>query len=146
MKKQIFALAIGLFISLSAFSQTEKIIGKWKTFDDKDNSAKSVVHIFKSTNGKYYGKIEKLFKNPGKLCAECEGNNKDKPVLGLLIITNMTDNNGTLSGGTILDPKNGKIYYCTITYDATTDKLQVRGSLDKKGWVGRSQVWIREDS
>ena len=44
------------------FAQADKIVGKWKTIDDKDGSEKSIVNIFKATNGKYYGKIEKLFR------------------------------------------------------------------------------------
>lgn len=133
-----------LMLTMSMFSQVDKIVGKWKTIDDKDGSTKSIVHIFKSTNGKYYGKVEKLFKNPDKKCVECEGSNKNKPILGLIIINGMLEKQGSLTGGTILDPTNGKVYRCNISYDVKTDKLSVRGSLDKMGIMGRTQTWIRE--
>lgn len=144
MKKTLVSLFLLIAFSVSGFSQIDKIVGKWKTIDDKDGSAKSIVHIFKATNGKYYGKIEKLFKNPDKTCTECEGTNKDKPVLGMLIINGMILKDGVLTGGTILDPNNGKIYKCNISFDPQTGNLNVRGSLDKSGWIGRSQTWIRE--
>ena len=131
-------------ISLSGFPQIGKIVGKWKTIDDEDGSAKSIVYIYKATNGKYYGKIENLFKHPDKRCTECEGSNKNKPILGMVIINGMELKGNVLTNGTILDPENGKVYYCTLSYDASSKNLVVRGSLDKKGWIGRSQTWIKE--
>lgn len=142
MSKKIISLLCVLLFTVSVFSQVDKIVGRWKTIDDKDGSTKSIVFIFKATNGKYYGKVEKLFKNPDKKCTECEGTNKDKPILGMVVVNGMTEKEGTLTGGTILDPNNGKVYKCNMTYDAETGKLNVRGSLDKSGWIGRTQVWV----
>jgi len=144
MKRSILSAFLITLFSLTAFSQVDKIVGRWKTIDDKDGSAKSIVYIFKATNGKYYGRLEKLFKNSESLCTECEGANKNKPKLGMQIINGMVEKEGMLTGGTILDPSNGKIYYCNISYDKQKGELSVRGSLDKKGWLGRSQTWIRE--
>lgn len=144
MKKILIPLFCLFIFSLSTFAQAERMIGKWKTIDDKDGSAKSIVYIFKATNGKYYGKIEKLFKNQDRICAECEGANKDKPILGMMVIVAMIEKDGKLTGGTILDPNNGKVYRCNISLnESNLDKLDVRGSLDKNGWIGRSQTWIR---
>ncbi|MEI6753511.1 MAG: DUF2147 domain-containing protein [Paludibacter sp.] len=141
--KTLITFAFLIAFTMSGFAQVDKIVGKWKTIDDKDGSEKSIVLIFKATNGKYYGKIDKLFKEPEKLCTECEGANKNQPILGMMIINNMIENEGKLTGGTILDPKNGKVYKCNISIENENDKLSVRGSLDKNGWIGRSQTWIR---
>ena len=143
MKKVFILFALFMIFSVSCFAQVDKIVGKWKTIDDKDGSEKSIVLIFKATNGNYYGTIEKLFKNPNGICSECEGANKNKPNLGLRIINDMVESDGKLTGGTILDPKNGKVYKCNISFDSKTSNLKVRGSLDKGGWIGRSQTWIR---
>jgi len=140
--KKLFTTAFVLLLATAVFSQTSKITGKWKTIDDKDGKVKSIVEIYKATNGKYYGKIEKLFDNPNKVCTECEGNNKNQPIQGLIIINGMSEKDGKLTGGTILDPKSGKIYYCTISFDEKENKLVVRGSLDKRGFLGRSQTWL----
>jgi uncharacterized protein (DUF2147 family) len=142
MKKAIISLTVLIFISLSGFAQVDKIVGNWKTIDDEDGSAKSIVRIFKATDGKYYGKIIELFKNKDSLCTECPGADKNKPKLGLLVIKKMVVDENTLTGGTILDPNNGKIYKCNISYDSKEGNLHVRGSLDKHGWIGRSQTWI----
>ena len=141
--KSLFTFALLIAFSLTGFAQANKIVGKWKTIDDKDGSTKSIVLVFKATNGKYYGKIEKLFKDLEKLCTECEGANKNQPILGMMIINNLEEKDGKLTGGTILDPKNGKVYKCNISLESDADKLNVRGSLDKFGLVGRSQTWIR---
>ena len=129
---------------ITGFAQADKIVGRWKTIDDDGVTAKSIVVIFKSTNGKYYGKIERILTDPNKKCTACEGANKNQPMAGLTIINGMVEKDGKLTAGTILDPNNGKIYYCNMWIEASTpDKLQVRGSLDKRGWLGRSQTWIR---
>lgn len=132
-----------LFVAVSASAQIDQIVGKWKTIDDKDGSEKSIVNIYKSSNGKYYGKVEKLFKEPNKKCDDCEGANKGKPIVGMTVLNDMTEKDGTLTGGTILDPANGKVYRCNISIDAKTGKLKVRGSLDKKGMIGRTQTWVK---
>ena len=36
-----------------------------------------------------------------------------------------------------------KNYYGKITYNAADNTITLRGSLDKRGWIGRSQTWIR---
>jgi uncharacterized protein (DUF2147 family) len=143
MRQVLFTFALLIAICFSGNAQGSKIVGKWKTIDDKDGTAKSIVYIFRATNGKYYGKIEKMFKDSGKLCVECEGANKNQPVLGMMIINNLIEKDSKLTGGTILDPKNGKIYKCNLSLESGGEKLNVRGSLDKSGWIGRSQTWIR---
>lgn len=142
MKSLVVLLALVAF-SFTGFAQVNKMVGKWKTIDDNDGSTKSIVVIFKATNGKYYGKIEKLFKDPEKLCTNCEGAYHNKPILGMMIINNLVESNDKLSGGTITDPKNGKVYKCSIYIDSDRDILNVRGSLDRLGIVGRTQNWIR---
>jgi uncharacterized protein (DUF2147 family) len=142
--KQVLVTFVLLFaMSVAGTAQVDKIVGKWKTIDDKDGSAKSIVSVFKATNGKYYGKIEKMFKDSEKLCIECEGANKNQPILGMMIINNLIEKDTKLTGGTILDPKNGKVYKCNLSIEKGSDRLTVRGSLDKSGWIGRSQTWIR---
>lgn len=143
MKKITLLLLLCMTFSAMSFGQIDQILGRWKTIDDNDGSTKSIVYIFKATNGKYYGKIEHLFKNPEKKCTECSGTNKNKSVLGMMIINEMIEKDGALTGGTILDPNNGKVYKCNISYDSKTGKLNVRGSLDKGGFIGRTQVWIK---
>jgi len=48
-----------------------------------------------------------------------------------------------LISGYLLDPESGKKYYGSISYDAQTGKLKLRGSVDKFGVLGRTQYWLR---
>jgi len=42
-----------------------------------------------------------------------------------------------------LDPESGKFYYGKIYLEK--GRLVLRGSLDKRGWFGRNQTWIRAE-
>ena len=128
-----------------AYSQVNSIVGNWKTIDDETGEAKSIVRIYKGTDGKYYGKIEKLFNNPDGKCDKCKDENKDKPILGMVIITDMKEKGDNLEGGRILDPAKGETYNATISYDKATGKLKLRGSLDRWGMLGRIQFWEKAD-
>ena len=143
--RKIILLAM-LFIATMANGQVEKILGRWTTIDDKENIPVSVVNIYKGTDDKYYGQIEKILVKgeENKLCTECEGTLHNKPVVGMVIVNNMEWRDGKLQGGTILDPDNGKTYYAKMWVDPETGKLILRGSLDKRGLLGRNQEWVRK--
>ena len=51
---------------------------------------------------------------------------------------------GILKGGTIYEPESGTTYYAKISYNEADNTITLRGSLDRRGWVGRSQTWIKE--
>ena len=140
-----FILLAILFITGIANAQIDKIVGRWTTIDDKENIQVSIVNIYRSTDGKYYGQIEKILVKgeENKICTECEGALHNKPVVGMVIVNNMEWRDSKLQGGTILDPNNGKTYYAKMWLDTQTGKLVLRGSLDKRGILGRNQEWIR---
>ena len=79
-----------LFTACSVWAQAP-IIGKWKTIDDETNQPKSIVEIFEK-DGKFYGKIVKLFLKEGDnqhpTCDKCadDDDRKDQPTLGMEII------------------------------------------------------------
>ena len=137
--KQITSIVFLLLFQIG-FSQT--IFGKWKTIDDKSGKEKGIVEIFEK-NGKIYGKIIDILEKEHKhqKCKKCEGEDKNKPILGLIIIKGLTKNGNFYDGGKVLDPKNGKKYDCKITLEGK-EKLNVRGYIGI-ALVGRSQTWIR---
>ena len=135
MKKCLLLLAL-VFSSLFASAQIDKIVGEWYTVDDETGAVKALVDIYKGDNGLYYGKIIKVFKN-GQ-----ENPNSDRK--GLVIVKDMKAEDGILKGGTIYEPESGKTYYAKISYNEADNTITLRGSLDRRGWVGRSQTWIKE--
>ncbi len=140
MKKILFCLMC--FISLSATAQVNAILGKWYTVDDNTGEKRSIVEIYKADNGMYYGKILELIGQPqDELCVPCVGDDHNAPVVGLNIIRDMKEEDGKLVGGRVLDPENGKFYYAKISLK--DGKLVLRGSIDKRGLLGRSQTWVK---
>ena len=131
----IFMLSV---ISVSLHGQD--IFGKWKTVDDNTGKARSIVEITQK-DGKAYGKILKLFREPGEdldpVCDECTDNRKDKKVIGMTIITDMELDDDEWEDGKILDPENGKVYDCKLWLE--DGNLKVRGYV---AFFYRTQTWF----
>ncbi|WP_424961591.1 DUF2147 domain-containing protein [Ekhidna sp.] len=131
---------ISLFLASLLYSQS--IVGTWKTIDDESGKPRSVVDIYEK-DGRYYGKIIKLFREPGEdpdpVCEECEDHRKGKKVIGMEIISDMKYDKGDeeYRKGEILDPENGNIYDCKLWIEE--GKLKVRGYLL---FFYRTQTWL----
>ncbi len=137
MKKIILGIMFMLFTV--SFTYGQSIVGKWKTIDDETGKAKSIVEIYKKGN-QYYGKIvELLIKPESNTCVKCKDDRKNKPLVGLEIIRNMELDDDEYEGGTIADPKTGKVYKCLIKPN-DSDKLDVRGYIGFS-LIGRTQTW-----
>lgn len=145
------AAAIGLvgvlLGAVAAHADTSTAAGVWRTVDDKTGKERSVVRI-EEVNGAYQGRIEKLLNrqpddDPDGLCRACEGERKDKPVVGMTILWDLKKDGSQYTGGHILDPKNGKIYRAKMKVLDSGRKLEVRGFIGVS-LLGRSQTWVRE--
>ena len=127
-----------MLLSISIHAQS--VIGRWKTIDDDSNKPKSIVEVYEK-NGKIFGRIEKLYLEPGEdpdpVCDECTDHRKDKKVMGMTIITDMEKDGDEWNGGKILDPENGKIYRCKIWVE--DGNLKVRGYI---AFLYRTQTWL----
>jgi uncharacterized protein (DUF2147 family) len=136
MRVIIFLLMLAGGFSASA----QSITGKWVTIDDSSGKKRSVVEIYES-QGKYFGKIIKLFREPGEdpdpVCDECEDHRKGQKIIGMNIITDMKKDGSELDGGEIMDPENGNIYKCKIWREGA--ELKVRGYLY---FLYRTQTWL----
>jgi uncharacterized protein (DUF2147 family) len=137
--KLILSIVI-FFIFQVSFSQT--IFGKWKTVDDETGMENGIVEIYEKA-GKVYGRIIEILEKEKKhfKCEMCEGEDKNKPVLGLVIIKGLKKKGDFYEGGKVTDPKNGKSYHCKMTLEGK-DKLIVRGYIGIS-LFGRSQTWFR---
>jgi uncharacterized protein (DUF2147 family) len=134
-----------VLFATSALAQESSAVGRWTTIDDETKKPKSVIAIYEE-NGKLYGKIEKLFREPNEpenpVCDKCEGALKNQPILGMVILRDLKKDDDEWSGGTILDPGNGKTYKCKIAVQDGGKKLKVRGYIGMS-LLGRTQHWVR---
>jgi uncharacterized protein (DUF2147 family) len=119
-------------------------VGLWKTVDDKTGMPRALVRIYLQ-GGKYFAKIEQSF-TPGaesRVCSVCTDERKNQPIIGLLIIRNVTLHDGEYGGGDILDPDNGSVYRCKFHLEQGGTVLVVRGFIGFS-LLGRSQTWQRQ--
>lgn len=137
--------------SASAQSKADKIVGYYLTYDDETGAEKSQVQIFKSTNGKYYGKIVWL-KEPlkdGK--PKVDDKNPDvklqkRAIIGLEMLKGFTFNESDNEwvDGSIYNPSSGKTYNCYINFESAT-KVKIRGYIGAS-WMGlgKTAYWTKE--
>ena len=147
----VFVAAAMLIAALPATAQSSQTaalsspVGVWKTISDKTHKPASLVKIW-IENGQLKGKVLKVLnsdKGPHPICDQCEGERHNKPVVGMTIIWGMQKDGDEWDGGTILDPKTGKTYKCSIELVDGGMKLKVRGYIGFS-LFGRTQVWLRE--
>ena len=139
MKKIFISMIFMLVPLMAAFAQD--VVGKWKLEDGT-----AIVEVYKQGDV-FNGKIVWL-QNP----TEADGTpaidnlNPDpklrtRQVLGLNMLNNLKKVGNEYTGGSIYDPGNGKTYNCSMKVEG--DVLKVRGSLDKRGLIGRTMDWFR---
>ena len=146
MKKAAVAFVLAT-ASVLAMAQATPA-GLWKTIDDDGTTEKSLVRIVNS-GGVLSGKVEKIT-DPAKAnekCVKCEDDRKDKPIIGMTIISGAKqdpEESDKWTGGVILDPAKGKIYKLTLKLEDGGKKLDVHGYIGFS-LIGRSQEWVRAE-
>jgi uncharacterized protein (DUF2147 family) len=118
-------------------------VGRWKTVDDATGKVKSIVAI-RQENGKLYGTIETLFDPPvpHPTCYLCTGELKDRPLVGLQVLSGFVQNGNQWSGGQVLDPESGRIYRASLSVDAGGKTLRLHGYFVVP-LLGRTEHWQR---
>ena len=145
------ALLCGVF-SLGAFTAyAASIEGYWKSIDDATGEPLSLLEIKKQPNGTYTGVIVHRYANARGVtlttCSKCPPPYKDKPLLGLEILTGFQDdpkNPNHYINGKVLDAKSGNIYHGKGQVTASGRQLKMRGYVGVSIF-GRTNVWIRTD-
>jgi uncharacterized protein (DUF2147 family) len=141
MKRALVLLLVGAASATPALA-LDNPAGTWKTVDEKTGKVVSEVELYEQ-GGKLFGKIVKLTEpsdaqGKAKVCTKCPGADKDKPIVGLVILKDMSPSGDRYKGGTIMDPDDGKIYKSEIWTEE--GKLKVRGYL---GPFYRTQTWLK---
>ena len=131
-----------IFLGL-AFAEAQTIFGKWKTLDEL-GKVEAIVEVY-NKEGRAYARIVEIFdeNKRNRNCDKCKGARKNKPVLGMNILSGLKKDGEEWNGGKILDPKNGKEYKCYITMPES-NKLKLRGYIGIS-LIGRTEYWYRAD-
>jgi uncharacterized protein (DUF2147 family) len=123
-------------------------VGLWQSVDD-DTKQPSGWFLISDHGGVYDGIIAKMFLKPGQdpnvVCSACKDDRLNHPWLGLEIIRGMKPDNETADkyvDGTILDPRDGKVYKAMMTVTPDNQTLVVRGYLGFS-LLGKNQYWTR---
>jgi len=140
MRKTILSMLFMVLPIVAAMAQD--VVGKWKLDDGS-----AIVEVYRQGDS-YNGKIVWL-KNPTEPdgTPAVDTNNPDpslrkRQIIGLNMLSGLKKADGEYSGGKIYDPGNGKTYNCSMKVEG--DVLKVRGSLDKRGLIGRTMDWYRQ--
>lgn|SRR5262245_15168232 len=134
-----------LLATCGAAAQSSTPVGLWQTVNES-GQREALVRITER-DGELRGHVITVFSPPAPsanpLCEECPGELKDKPVVGLQILSGMRWDGERYSGGEILDPDSGKLYRCTLRVVDEGRKLEVRGFIGIS-LFGRTQLWLRQ--
>jgi hypothetical protein len=123
-------------------------VGLWQSVDDQTKQPTGWF-LITDHGGVYDGIIAKMFLKPGQdphvVCSECKDDRYNHPWLGLEIIRGMkpdSDSADKYVDGTILDPRDGKVYKAMMTVAPDNQTLVVRGYLGI-ALLGKNQYWTR---
>ena len=152
-KSIVILLLAGLFTSLQVFSQSngDKLIGKYYVIKE-DTKSESRIQIYKTSEGKYEGKIFWL-KYPNRPDGTPKHDDKNpNPELRkvksdqVVLLKNFTydEKNNVWTGGEIYDPEEGKTYKCKLNFESPT-KLKVRGYIGIPA-LGKTMYWTKESN
>jgi uncharacterized protein (DUF2147 family) len=120
----------------------DSVLGTWHTLDDKTGKVRSTVEVYEE-GGKVLARITALTepddaRGHPKVCGRCAGADKDRPIVGLVIVKDMSPRGGRYAGGTITDPADGKVYKAELWVE--DGKLKVRGY---QGILYKTKTWLR---
>jgi uncharacterized protein (DUF2147 family) len=144
MKKIFLSLCCLFYLAAFASAKTnpDDILGYWLS-----GTGQAQIHIYKEGD-KYFGKIIwlKVPDDPKKGGPKKDYNNpdpaqRDKLILGSIILRDFKFNDGEWTGGRVYDPQNGKDYKCYM-------KMKDPKTMSMRGYVGvsllgRTEIWSR---
>lgn len=137
---KLLCISASLILCLNANAQS--IIGKWKTIKSETGEVRSIVEVFEK-NGKIYGKVIQIMDEDDRnnLCTDCEGDDKNKKIEGLVLIKDFEKDGDYYINGTITNPENGKVYRSQLWLkDDDPNILNVRGYM---GFFYKTMEWKR---
>ena len=148
--RAMFVFIVAVFLPLAASGQALNAgltpAGLWQALDE-DTKQPTGWFLISDHNGVFDGIIARMFlkpgENPNAVCDQCKDDRYGHPWLGLEIIRGMhQEAEDKFAGGTILDPRDGKIYKATMKVTPDGQTLVVRGYIGFE-MLGQNQYWTR---
>lgn len=143
MKMRLNTLAALPLMLASVVAAAQSPVGRWKTIDDETGNVKSIVEVSQAANGTLSGRVARVLQSdrgPNPTCDKCSGERRNQPITGMTILWNLQPSGSEWSGGTILDPANGKTYRSKVKL-IDANRLGVSGCI---AFICREQIWQRE--
>lgn len=141
----VFAALLLVTIASHAMAASTTPVGLWQAVDD-DTKQPTGWFLITDHNGVYDGIIAKMFLKPGQdpnvVCAQCKDDRRNHPWLGLEIIRGMKQDGDKFVDGTILDPRDGKVYKAVMHVTPDGQTLVVRGYIGFE-LLGKNEYWTR---
>jgi uncharacterized protein (DUF2147 family) len=129
-------------------SATPTAAGLWQVVDD-DTKQPTGWFLISVKDGVYSGILAKMFLKPGEdpnaVCSACKDDRLNHPWLGLEIVRGMkqdSEHPEKFVDGTILDPRDGKVYKAMMTVSPDGQTLTVRGYVGFS-LLGKNVYWTR---
>jgi len=153
--RKIALFVVGFFFVSGLCFAADPAEGFWISVDEKSGKATAGWEIY-TVGNQLFGKILSVADHPqtdkASKCKDSysgfpvQGKVSDMTVVGTPWIFNLTmDKTGNWSGGQIIDPNDGKMYKCKITFRPQDGKKFVKDTLEMRGeiglGIGRSQYW-----
>jgi uncharacterized protein (DUF2147 family) len=134
------ALAISTLFAAAAFAQGPAV-GNWQYVDGPKTT---FIRTYEE-GGQLKAVIEKVTKggqeDASAACDKCSGENKGKPMKGLLILWDTKkDGESNWKDGKLLDPESGRVVTGKVEVADGGKKLNVKGSVS---FISKTQAWTK---
>ena len=125
-------LAIPMLAAVFAASAqapaADPVLGKWKTFDDETGKPMSVTEVYRTKNGSIAAKVVETLNKPNAACEKCSGDQKGKPITGMMVFWDMKQTDGVWGGGKGFKPSTGDSFKVkSVKVSADGKHLEITG-------------------
>jgi uncharacterized protein (DUF2147 family) len=141
MRKIILAGGFALLAFSASAQNASSPLGKWKTLDDQTGKAMTITEVYATKNGTLSAKIIENLGLPAT-CADCGGQYKGKPIIGMITLWNLKANkDGTWGGGNGYKPSEDRSFNAkSVQLLDGGNKLEVKGCV---AFICRTATWVR---
>ena len=144
MRKIILAGVLATVAFSASAQNAASPVGRWKTLDDETKKPMTISEIYEAKNGTLAAKITENLGLPAT-CADCSGEHKGKPMVGMVTLWNLKpQKDGSWGGGNGYQPSKDRNF--TVKSLRLVDggrKLEVKGCL--AAFLCKTATWVRAD-